>query len=216
MHHGSVAKKTTKLDNYDYMIGVSEKVQNNEDSEENFIPCNTLTRAKSAFHRVKPLSHGKLVSFSDQNSQNNTSSKITRSGLSYGSKRLKSEQDKRDSSPEVILDESFNQTHSISSDNNSLVAEKHVTFHEDVIGEEAKKLPKFSNLRPDTSKCKMVVPSPALRRDSSEGEAVVKNHCDSHSGNSEKKPKKEDAIGMYFNLRLKLSLFKISLNRSSL
>lgn len=195
MHHGSVAKKATKLDNYDCVVGVSEKNQNSEENEDNFIPCNTLTRAKSAFHRVKPLAHGKLVSFSDQNSPSESSAKVTRSGATYGSKRFKSETEKSESSPEII-DESYNITPSTSKDHNNVTPEKRVTFHDDVIEDNNKKLPKFSDLRPDITKCKMIIPSPISQKNSSQSDdKFVKSNCDLNVNSSAKRPKKEETVG---------------------
>lgn len=196
MHQGSVAKKVTKLDNYDYIIGVSEKNQNDEENEDNFLPCDeTLTRTKSAFHRVKPLAHGKLVSFPEQNSPSEPATKVTRSGATYGSKRFKSEHQKPESSPEIILDDSCNQIPSTSKDN--FASEKHVTFHEDAIDESNSKLPKFSDLRPDITKCKMVVPSPIAQKNSTISENSQKMNCDINAS-SAKKLKKEEAVGTFF------------------
>lgn len=196
MHQGSVAKKVTKLDNYDYIIGVSEKNQNNEENEDDFLPCDeTLTRTKSAFHRVKPLSHGKLVSYPEENSPGEPATKVTRSGATYGSKRFKSEHQKTESSPEIILDDSCNQIPSTSKDN--FASEKHVTFHEDAIDESSSKLPKFSDLRPDITKCKMVVPSPITQTNSTISDNSSKRNCDLNAS-SAKKLKKEEAIGMCF------------------
>lgn len=211
LHHGSVAKKACKLDNYDYIIGVTDQNQINE-TDDNFNPCSTLTRAKSAFHRVKPTAQGKYVSFSDHSPQSDTPSKTTRSGASYGpEKRFRADQERSESSPEVIFDDAFNQNANETDNQNfpkETLSEKHTSFQENITDDSKRKLPKFSDLKPEIGKySNMIVPCPINKKDNSQFETAPKQNC--HQVNMPESTSKVENLGMYYNLCTYLLYWKI-------
>lgn len=191
LHHGSLARKTCKLDNYDFIIGVTDKVLNNE-PEDNFIPTsNTLTRAKSAFHRVKPSSHGKLLSFSDSSA----STKTTRSGATYGSQKVFKVEEEKVDSAEIVLEDLFDDTNDDFDVDGATVTAKHVTFQVDDICDNSNKLPKFGDLKPEIHKSSnMLVPSPVIKRENSPIITAIQPNCIQHNS-SEKNSLKDQKLG---------------------